>query len=93
KELEKSEVIRQYFDEWGSRCYLFTSELGRQYDPSKHQKKSITVEFDVHQIKTMGCDYLLSAVEIENSETMNMKLLDKFTTKDVSYSIYLYEII
>jgi hypothetical protein len=29
KELDKSELMQRYYDNWGSRCYIFSSELGK----------------------------------------------------------------
>ena len=35
-ELEKSSYLREYFDGWGNRCYLFSAEIPVYYTVEKH---------------------------------------------------------
>lgn len=94
-EIEKSEAIRVYFDEWGSRCYLLSAEIGM--DNFKISKKSgVVVEdftLDTEQFVNMGGKYIFSAVPIMNAGQLGLTLAreEPFETEDSYYRIYLYE--
>ena len=40
-ELEKDNDLKNYYDHWGSRCYIFSSELGKEYRYGKNCGKVI----------------------------------------------------
>lgn len=89
KELEKNEVIKQYYDDWGSRCYLFSAELGLDYDIRKDENITIkNLQIDTEVLKKLGCEYIFSAVAIENASDMNMKLLDVFEGEAIELFVY-----
>lgn len=93
KELEKNEKIREYFDEWGGRCYLFTAELGKHYMFKKNSKKRIkNLELDVDAFQDLGGEYIFSAVPIDNAEENRLNLLKEFTEKSSPWKIYLYAV-
>lgn len=92
-ELEKNKTIRHYFDTWGSRCYVFTDELGKHYTFTKDKEKEIDhLELDTEALKTLGGEYVLSAVKINNSEATNLKLLRTFESEQSPWKIYVYEV-
>ncbi|GAA3312748.1 hypothetical protein GCM10020331_001250 [Ectobacillus funiculus] len=39
KELDKSPVLKDYYDHWGNRVYVFVAELGKHYEFRKNSKK------------------------------------------------------
>lgn len=93
KELEKSEDISVYFDEWGNRCYLFSAELGRSYVYGKHCGKTIkNLDIDTAALKNMGCQYIISAVPIENYEALSLEFIDSYTTSKSYWKIYVYKV-
>src|SRR5699024_10753747 len=64
EELEKDDDLKTYFDEWGNRCYLFSSEIPFQYYFTKNSKMEIEDwDVNINQLKNMGCDYILSAIK------------------------------
>lgn len=67
RELDKNDALRLYFDEWGNRCYIFVSELGKSYTFSKNELIEIK-ELDLNTpiLKELGCMYILSSVRILN---------------------------
>lgn len=92
-ELVKSEGIRIYFDEWGGRCYIFTSELGKHYMYNKHSEKRLkNLELNMNSFKQMGGKYIFSAVPIDNADKNELKLERSFTDESAAWKIYLYRI-
>ncbi len=89
KELDKSEVLERYFDDWGSRCYLF-SAAGGNYDKYSEYKFE-NLELDYEQMKELGCEYILSAKEII-SYNEGLILEGVFYTDASMYEIWLYRI-
>jgi hypothetical protein len=93
-ELDKDENLRNYFDRWGSRCYLFSHELGKKYlyvkNYSPRRVEQLTI--DTAALRQLGCDYVLSAVEIGNAPELRLKLEKVFQRDDSPWQIYLYSI-
>lgn len=95
KELAKNKEVKNYFDNWGSRCYLFTAELPFVYW-RVHQKKDLKInmlELDSVALKDMGCHYIISAVEIVNYRQNHLMLIKEFEKNDSPYKIGLYQLI
>lgn len=93
KELEKNEVLKSYYDNWGSRCYLFSAELGMQFQVRKEEQKVLQqFEIDTEALKELGCNYILSAVKIANATDIQLDFLEHFTTKESAIEIFVYEI-
>ncbi|MFT0800894.1 DUF6044 family protein [Bacillus swezeyi] len=92
KELEKNAVLKRYFDEWGSRCYLFVDELGKHYAFKKNSKKKITnLELNTEAFKEMGGRYIFSSVPIMNAQQNKLTFLKRFSHSQSAWNIYLYE--
>lgn len=93
KELDKNKSIRVYFDEWGGRCYVFSSELGKHYMFKKTTKKVLHhIQLNQDIFYQMGGRYIFSAVPIENAEDNGMILDRVFLSKDSVWKIYLYRV-
>ncbi|MDR4949323.1 DUF6044 family protein [Neobacillus cucumis] len=93
-ELAKSKTMGDYFDQWGGRCYLFVSELGKNYMFSKESTKVIKhLDINTQVLKQMGGQYVLSAVPIKNADENRLKLQKVFDSKDAYWRIYLYKVI
>lgn len=92
KELDKSPELRDYYDHWGNRCYIFVAELGKHYAFQKTSKKKIHhLDLNIKQFKKMGGRYIFSAVPILNAEQDHLHLLKVFHNKESAWTIYLYE--
>lgn len=91
-ELEKSDYLTGYFDDWGNRCYLFSSEIPGYYTVEKGGFYFVDFDMDVDAFKELGGEYLLSAAYIDKAEETGLKLLreEPFETEDSYYKIYLY---
>lgn len=93
-ELEKSEYLKAYFDDWGNRCYLFSAECPGYYTIEKNGFYFQDYDVNAEALKRMGCDYLLSAAYIQNAEEQGLRLMNEtpFETEDSYYRIFVYEI-
>lgn len=92
-ELEKNKTLRNYYDTWGSRCYVFVDELGKNYAFTKDKEKEIdNLELNTEALKELGGEYVLSAVKINNSDENNLKLLKTFENEKSPWKIYLYHV-
>lgn len=91
-ELGKSPSLKDYFDTWGGRCYLFVAELGKKYDFRKDSKKKIHhLDLNINAFKKLGGKYIFSSVPILNAEQDGLHFLKSFDDKDAAWKIYLYE--
>ncbi|AZN41095.1 DUF6044 family protein [Paenibacillus albus] len=94
KELDKSPALKTYFDEWGGRCYLFVSELGKNYEFKKNSTVQIHhLELNTDVFKQIGGRYIISAVPILNANEDGLQFLKTFDNADSAWRIYLYEAI
>ncbi|WP_066304239.1 DUF6044 family protein [Bacillus sp. FJAT-29814] len=92
-ELAKNKALKNYFDQWGGRCYLFVDELGKNYLFSKHSSRVIQhLDLNIEAFKQMGGEYLLSAVPIENAKDIQLQLQKVFQSKEAYWKIYLYKV-
>jgi len=93
-EINRSEYIRKYFDEWGSRCYPFTLGLLANDLVGKNSKLEIQdIRFDFEQIKKMRGKYRISAVAIQKVNPSDLKLLKEFNSESSFWKFHVYEII
>jgi hypothetical protein len=95
-EIAKSKDLQQYYDGWGNRCYIFSSELGikhQSFNCSKFDHRSIShFDFNKAAFVEMGGKYLISGVEIKNSEQTGLHLEKVFTDPISWWDIYLYSV-
>ena len=88
-ELEKDPVLKSYFDDWGSRCYAFSSEIGKDFiEPGREPVQDL--DYDFSAFKDLGGKYIISSTEI-----LNNKYLDLITisvSNDHYWSLYLYQV-
>ncbi len=93
-ELAKNKVIRNEFDNFGNRCYLYSAELGKDYDAflcgkdEGRQVQQLVLNSEV--LCQMGGCYLLSAVEILNAGETGLHLQKVFEGR--FWKIHLYEV-
>ncbi|MCD2246611.1 DUF6044 family protein [Listeria marthii] len=92
-ELDKSPVLEDYYDNWGNRCYLFSAELGKNYDFGKDSEKHIKqLDFNSEAFKAVGGEYILSAVPIDNAADVGLQFEKAFNNKESYWKIYLYKV-
>ncbi len=92
-ELNKSPELKHYFDDWGNRVYIYSAELGKNYDYTKTNQQPVRhLDINVRQLKQMGGAYLLSAVPIENAPSIGLEFEKMFRDKQSAWIIYLYRV-
>ena len=90
-ELNKDEALKKYFDNWGSRCYAFSSELGKDFISNKRDSIQ-DLAYDFKHLKTMGVEYIISVAPINESINNEIGLMKRINS-DVSYwDVFLYKI-
>lgn len=93
KELDKNRKIKDYFDHWGGRCYIFTDELGKKYEYRKESKKKIKhLQLSTNELKKMGGEYIFSSVPILNADENNLNYIKTFKDSRSAWKIYLYKV-
>lgn len=92
-ELEKNKKLRIYFDEWGSRCYVFVDELGKKYDFRKKSKRVIQhLDMNTDALYEMGGRYIFSSLPIENAHENNLIFEKSFEHPESAWKVYLYRV-
>lgn len=92
-ELAKSPELRHYFDDWGSRCYLFSAELGRNFRVARQDSTVVQDwRFDALAFRRLGGRYVLSAVRLARPEIAGLRPAGYFTAPEAYWGLYIYEI-
>ena len=91
KELEKSEENYRYFTEWGSRCYLFID--GLDFLTGKDSTFEIDqLDINMEALRDLGGTYILSAVPVNNYESLGMAYLGSYTSENSFWDIRVYKL-
>lgn len=90
-ELNKNEELKDYFDNWGSRCYAFSSEIERDFLNPTHIKIE-HLDFNFDAFKNLGGDYIISSVEVDTVINDRVRLLQTFNKDNGFWKIRLYEV-
>jgi len=94
-ELKKNMELQKFFDEWGSRCYLFSQDLP-VHPWTKSIYETIKIQdliIDTYKFKSMGGKYLFSAAEIMHPEINNLKFYKKYSNVNSAWDIYVYKLL
>lgn len=92
-ELDKNDYVRDFFDNWGNRCYITTAEQANYYTFEKKWNSVIyDLDLNIDQLKEMDCKYIFSAAYLMNAEEKGLSLLQEapFETENSWYHIYVY---
>ncbi|OEF04592.1 DUF6044 family protein [Vibrio genomosp. F10] len=81
-ELEAIPNLKEYYDKWGSRFYIFTR-------PPKNGKL-YNLDLNFHELKKMGGDYIFSAYEIVDNP--NVQLIELLISPISHRNFYLYSV-
>lgn len=93
EELNKSIELKNYYDCWGGRRYIYSSEVGKNYLVGKSTDISIKkLEINIDKLNKMKCQYVISSIPIENSDDLNLYLVNTYTSSDSFWNIRLYKI-
>lgn len=92
-ELDSAPIVASYFDDWGSRCYLFSSQSGTAFMLGKNANvKFEKLRFDWNAMKEMGAGYIFSAGEIVDYASQGLEYMGYFSSDTSYWGIYLYKL-
>lgn len=94
-ELNKSDYVRDFFDNWGNRCYITTAEQANYYTFEKKWNSVVyDLDLNIDKLKELNCKYIFSAAYLMNAEEKGLSLLQEapFETEDSWYHIYVYTV-
>lgn len=95
-ELDKNPKIKEKFDTWGNRCYLYSAELGVenvQNCQSAHDRLKIkNLNINSSHLKSLGADYIISACEVLNYSENGLQFIKKIGSKQDFWTIYIYKL-
>ncbi|ASK62587.1 hypothetical protein CFK37_10705 [Virgibacillus phasianinus] len=92
-ELEESPTLENYYDTWGSRAYMFVSDIGKHYLFTKNSKRVIEdLDINTKALKELGGDYVFSALPIKNHGEIDLTFKKAFENKQSPWKVYLYKI-
>jgi hypothetical protein len=96
RELKKNDQIRYYFDGWGNRCYLYSSELGKGFSSfmvNKYENKKIhNLDINTEALKSLGGNFVISSAEIVNHKEIGLIFERSFENEQSWWKLYLYSI-
>ncbi len=99
-ELDSINMVQPYtqnsFDNWGHKLYLQTKEtylLAQTAPPvTKVNPKIIDYpKWNIHELKKIGCSYILSTVQIKRPEICGLKFAGEFENN--TYHIYVFGLV
>ena len=100
-ELEKSDTLKNDFDNWGSRAYLFSAELVpyglvvSKYSSYRPQKENFEIQnltINTRELSALGAEFLISSVYINEQLHPGFRFLKKFEDANSAWDLYLYEV-
>lgn len=91
-ELSKNEKLKNKFDNWGSRCYIFVDEVGYNFVRKKDEVYPINIDINTRALWDLGGKYIFSSYPIINSSENKLKFIKIFKDKNSAWDIYLYEV-
>lgn len=95
-ELDKNENLKNYYDGWGSRIYLYSDELGQlgsEYiNFSGNNIEIQRLEYDWQTFLNLGGKYILSAVKINEELNPEVNFERAFFDSTSAWDIYLYSV-
>ena len=95
KELNKDKNLKSYYDNWGNRVYLFSSELGRKRFIYQSGNKILLKNLDYNwkALYDLNVRFIFSSVKIDISNIDKLKFKKKFVNELSAWDIYLYQLI
>jgi len=93
-ELEKNTINKNYFDDWGNRCYFFIHNLTKNNvnNIKTSALRETELDYDIKAFKEMGGEYFFSTVKITNADKIHLKYLNTFEKPDLPWRIHLYQV-
>jgi len=88
--LEVDQNWRSYFDQWGSRAYLFQPGLEIRPGCCDEEVEPIDLLVNTGAFDDLGITHLISVAEITNADEMGLAFLGVATESGARYQIWVY---
>ena len=91
--LERMPATKNYYDDWGARCYLYSGTEDRVVQAIRRYPVDTfghTLYVDADAIRALDGRYLFSRIPVENAQELGFTLKGVFENE--VYRIYVYEI-
>lgn len=93
RELKKDPRLRNYFDLWGSRVYMFNHITKSDMEISKGSDISLgKIQYDWEAFYDLGGRYVFSAVELNASSNPRLSVLGKFSDYRSAWDVWAYRV-
>ncbi|TFG26762.1 hypothetical protein EU527_19355 [Candidatus Thorarchaeota archaeon] len=93
-ELAKDAQLQDYFDNWGSRCYVLIAELGTNFFCTKDKDLVVNnLELNITAMHEMNVSYIFSAVNVTNYAANSLQFSGLYQDAISAWDIYLYELL
>lgn len=93
-EIEKSATLKDLFDGWGSKCYMFSANgIENKLAVKNGMAFESDLQINTDQLKKMNCNYILSSILIGNAGELNLKFKKAYVSSVNEQRILLYKII
>lgn len=99
-ELEKDPNLLRYYENWGSRAYLFSANIGKDINKIGQARsrnpdlfRRANLNYDWTEFWKIGGRFLLSAVPLDVSGQPNLRFEKLFRDNESAWDIYLYKVI
>ena len=90
--LEKNEITRAYFDDWGARAYIYSASDEDIYSMLYHYEVTDkNLYMDMEQFEKMDGKYIFSRIELANAEELGLDMIGVYEHEESPFVIYLYE--
>jgi hypothetical protein len=94
KEIDKSAALRDYFDGWGSKCYMHSAAEYENHLENKYNfPYDPKLEINTEQLIEMNCHYILSAVVIGNAKELHLEFQRAYVSPIDKGCILLYKLV
>jgi len=91
-EIEKDSVLLNYYDNWGSRCYVFSAELGIDLLGTATQNITLnSLSFNTNAFREMGGEFVFSAHKITNTDSLGLSHFGTFTSQENFWTVWVYK--
>ena len=89
-ELAVDDFNRAYFDDWGGRAYLFSTEIGYQPDRTMNIDEADLL-IDPEAFRNLEGTYIFSRVMIRNADALGFQEIGCYLDEESPYKIYVYK--
>ena len=92
--LERVEMNRLYYDNWGARCYLAfgTDKSVAMGAKSLYGLTDTDIYIDTQALKNLYGKYLFSRIRITNADEVGLSLLKAYEEDTQAYPVYVYTV-